>query len=73
MKEIFNVFIFNSFNVKRKNKHFRQNLFFYFRKGKKDTNEVIGVICLTERTRQNLINKFRSGNAQVVTQVLTER
>ena len=51
-----------------KNKHFRHILFFYFRKGKKETEahkeicEVYGVNCLTGRTSQNLFNKFRSGD-----------
>ena len=50
------------------NKHFRQILLFYFRKGKKAAEahkeicEVYGVNCLTELTCQNLLKKFRSGD-----------
>ena len=49
-----------------KNKHFRNILLFYFRKGKKAAEahkeicEVYGVNCLTECTRQNLFKIFRS-------------
>ena len=51
-----------------KYKHFRHILLFYFRKGKKAAEsrkeicEVYGVNCLTERTCQNLLQEFRSGD-----------
>ena len=51
-----------------KNKRFRTILLFCFRKGKraaeahKEICEVYGVNCLTERTCQNLFQKFRSGD-----------
>ena len=56
------------FNTECKNKYFRHILLFYFRKGKKAAEahkgicEVYGVNCLTERTCQNLFEKFRSGD-----------
>ena len=54
-----------------KNKNFPHILLFYFRKGKKaaeahkEIREVYGVNCFTERTCQNLFNKFRSGDFSV--------
>ena len=66
----FRVILFTtvSFNMECKNKHFRHNFLFYFRKGKKAAEahkeicEVYGVNCLIKRTRQDLFKNFSSGD-----------